>query len=98
AGGGEQRRVQRGGGEERPRREHRTGFLEEQAQVDERARPELRPFAQVLPQRARRVRVVGVGADQRRRALLGEQRTGGVAQQLLLGREREVHVARSPCR
>ena len=46
---------------------------------------------EVLPQRKVRVGVVDVRADERRRALLVEQLAGGVAQQLLVVGEGEVH-------
>ena len=58
--------------EERPGRHHGARLLEEQAQVDERAAPELGPLEEVLPQAVGDGHVVLIGAHQRRRTLLVE--------------------------
>ena len=92
-------RTARSVGKNGPGRGDVAGLLDEQAEVGARTVAERGEVAQVRPRAAS----AAVGSSmcartQRRRALLGEQRARGVAQQLLLVGEREVHrsAAASP--
>ena len=87
-----QRRVTRRR-EERSGRGRVTGLLEEQAEVGRGAGAEGGVLGQVSPQRLVRRRIIDVCAHERRRALALEQLAARVAQQFLIGSQREVHGA-----
>ena len=91
ADGLEHWRVQAGGGEEGDGRGDVAELLHEHAQVHGRADAEPDEVGDRAPERVGRAEVVHVRAEQRRRAPVGEQLTGGVAQQQLVVGQGEVH-------
>jgi len=88
---GEQRGAERSRSEEGAGRGDVAGLFDEHAQVGRVAGAESRELAEVIPQRRRRGAVVHVRAQERRGAFVGEQRTRGVTEELLIGSEGEVH-------
>ncbi len=82
-------------GEERAGRGRVAGLLEEQAQVGGRSGAERGVLRQVAPQWRVRRRVVDVRAHECRRAFALQQLAARLAQEFLIGGQREVHAGLS---
>jgi hypothetical protein len=87
-----ERRVQRGGGEERSRGDDVPGLFEEEAEIARSPDPERGVLGEMAPERREDRRIVDVGAHECRRALAVEHLVCRLPQQFLVAGEREVHV------